>query len=588
MKSCTEYQNAFLALLDGEAAPDMRAHVQACPACRAAFEALKALDARLHTLGAVSAQNAPEVDLVDAVMQGVSELKCGAQAVLDPDSSDAGLMAYIEDELDDLSRARMERMLDAQPAVRAEVVALAALHAELQAIGDMAAACAPEVNLVGDVMRSITLAKAPEAKSVPLRPRPRVHQRSAPVIRRWQWAVLAAAASLVLGLWFVTSGLLSPSEDDVKVAQGKQAQPLPGKATKPVDFQATTPLSREGETPSAGGSDIAPPVSISEGSGPAGPKAEPKNKGITLQDAINKRREMLLKDPAAFSQWASLTPDEARQLLQQAGLSPEAIVGLAQWLPAEEAAGYLRSAVKQNPNDPYLRYALAKTLASTPNGAAESLLQLGEWGQKDSQNGLPHYMEARVRFAQGDNEGALNALTNGAGRSGASPYSLQTARNQQEALVASGMNPDAAKYVAASTAGGREYVDLVQLGKDLVQYGNYYESIGDHDTAQQIYQGARQLGAQLVEGATLASEQQAGYETELTALDALKEIYTMLQDPDTLHALEAAYTGVLEGLSQLVEFIGSLDELLIHTPVQSTRDLVSQILQGGNLALPQQ
>ena len=271
-------------------------------------------------------------------------------------------------------------------------------------------------------------------------------------------------------------------------------------------------------------------------------------KSGSLADAIGQRRK--IED---FTKWANLTADEARALLKRGGLSADAIASISQFLPAEEAAGYLRDAVKQSPNDPYLRMALAKTLAGLPNGGTEALTQLAAWNKQDSKNSLNQFMEAQVRFKQGDNEGALNALTRGSALSSASAYSIQAAHGQELMLAAAGMSSDAARYTAASNIGGQEYSDINNLSRSLLQYGNYYQSTGDLETAQQVYQAVQQMGVQLVESAAVANEQLAGYDTQLQALEALRQVYEILADAQNLQALESAYSGVLDGLSQLSE-----------------------------------
>ena len=204
MKPCSTYESALIGLLEGKAEGDVQAHVQTCAACRAELEALQAMDARLYTLGSVYAQQAPEIDLVDSVMARVQAYKQNVAAA--PESlEDADLLAYIEGDLDEFSTLRIEHLVESDAAVQQEVRGLASIHDELLHIGEAAQAMAPEVDLVESVMQKVRLANAPEAKVVPFRARPKAPVRTARTAWRWQWASLAAAACLVVGLWFAVS-----------------------------------------------------------------------------------------------------------------------------------------------------------------------------------------------------------------------------------------------------------------------------------------------------------------------------------------------------------------------------------------------
>ncbi len=582
MGLCKGNEDALIALLEGEEDDKLLAHLATCTACRATLEALHSVDNRLHTLAAVYAQNAPEVDLVDAVLTRLEGVKAGERAAASMESIEpADIMAYVDGEMDESVRRQIERAAAADPALRLEIETVRSLHEDLLQAGEAAAGFSPQVNLVDSVMQAVNLAKAPEAKVVPFRARPKTPHRNEALVRPWQWLALAAAACFVFGLWFAADTLLST--------------PGPSPATRPMAAVPLNPPEQPKLAPAvhtAIEGENAPAVDGTEGSvdvegeaAPSGPELAKKE--MSLQDVINERRRMTQTHQGDFAKWASLTPDEARELLKKGGLKPGDIAALSQALPPEEAAKYLRDAVKQSPNDPYLRYMLAKALADSPNAAAEALAQLAEWSQRDPQNSLHQFMEARVRFGQGDNEGALNALTRGSALQRSSAYSLENARSQKDVLAMSGMSSDAAAYVAASTLGSTESADISNMSRSLIQQGRYYESIGDVDTAQQIYRAVEQLGVQLVQSAAVTNEQLAGYDIQMQALDALRQLYELLADPDNLNAIEEVYNSVKDGLGALMQMIGDLDNLLLNMPLNTTLDQVNQILQNGDAASKQ-
>lgn len=573
MVPCKEYENALVTLLEGGEDAETRAHLQSCAACRAALDSLQAMDARLTTLAALYAQNAPEVDLVDTVMNQLGQLKAREQSAEAPEAfEDADIMAFIEDELEVPVRRRMERAAETDPALQQEIEALSSLHGELLRIGEAAVRLAPQVDLVDNVMQAVNLAKAPQAKVVPFKARPRqAARRPESSVRIWQWAAFAAAACLVTGLWFAAESLLPGGKTPATAPAVSTVAKNTG-LPKPAPVEKTF---QEGEYP---------PPAPEEGEvnqGEVTPGSDAAKKQISLQDAINARRKAALGQ-VDFEKWASLTPDEARELLKKGGLKPGVIAALTQSLPPEEAAAYLREAVKQNPNDPYLRYMLAKSLADNPNAGSDALNQLAEWSQRDPQNSMHQFMEARVRFEQGDSEGALNALTRASALKQSSAYSRQTAQSQEEALALSGMSSDAAAYVAAANMGSSESSAISSLGTSLLQQGNYYQSIGDTDSAQQVYSAVVQLGAQLAESASVTSEQAAGYDVELQALEALRQLYELLADPTNLQTIESLYNSVRDGLAQLLSIIDQLDSALLSSSSQSALDQANQLVNGNS------
>ncbi len=559
------------------------------PALRTEIHALAAMHARMRRDADALQRGLPAIELTDAIMASIHTQHSEA-----PDTSaipmeiQHALDAFMEDALPPEELVRLRRAAEDNVAVRAALRAAARLKGDLEAIGESIAGNAPKVDLIDDVMRDVRSAAL--TRRAPNAAKTRAGNRARPALfTAWQWAGLAAAACLVLGIGALTlwnaarlEGTRFPDRiarlDDVSrtTAAADQPQVLDDVSQGDAIIESVLPpigrLTQE---------DIATPL-------PEDDSSDLKGKGISVQDIINARREAMLRDPKAITrmlQWGTLTAEEARGLIEEGGLSSEALAGVAQFLPPEEAAEILRRAVENNPNDPYLRAALAKKYAETDDGTAESLAELQAWSNLDPNNGMPHYMEARLYFEMNDYESGLNALTLASARTIGDPYSLQSARNRQEAFIASGMNPEAARLIAALSAGLGESRDAVAMAQQLLQYGQYYESMGDYDTAQQIYESIRQMGGQLVNGAALGYERQAGLEIQIQAVEAIQQIYAILQDPLNMRALEATYTGLVNSLSQVIDFLGQFEDLLNYASEDLIHQIAERILRQGNLSI---
>lgn len=533
---------------------------------------------------------APGVDLCDAVMAAKARLDEdeGASPPVPqlPVALMADLDAYMEDTLDATGFDRLLRAVASDPRVRAEYEALCALKAGLDTLGKSIAAKTPQIEITGAVMRSVHATK--RGKIVPLQSQAKA-QAKHPSTKRpprtiyWMAGAAAALLAVLLGA-LLTPGLLENGREDLLIAQDNP--PLLNGTNSPesmgvrpidslIDADTNAP-NIEIEAPPEHDS-IQPPENAPE---PSAPKA------LSLKDMIRARREAVLKDADALSrlaQWASLTPEEARALLEDSGLTPEAILGAIQFLPPDEAASILLAALEQNPDDPYLRYALAKTGMLSGDKAYENL---NAWESSDPENSLPLFMEARLRFAKGDFENALNALANGIAYDGASSYVLESTRQHAEALIASGMTPDMARYLAVSSAGNNEHQQLTQLGRELLAYGDLYKDQGNYTGAEQVYNAVLSLGTQITQNAFYASEQRIGMDTQMAALDALSMLYETIMAPESLALIEAAFEGLLQGLNELTTFLTAYNHLLDagHTGDGNLLSLVTElVLNGGDL-----
>jgi hypothetical protein len=310
---------------------------------------------------------------------------------------------------------------------------------------------------------------------------------------------------------------------------------------------------------------------------------------LTMDKVLGAKREALEQKVGAADRlngWGNLSADEARRLLEQGGLSASAMLGAIQALPQEEAANYLRDAVAKAPEDPYLRYLLARNLMGNSATRTEAGTQIAAMKELGGDNALPYYMDASARFSDGDINGALLAMDLGAGLETANPYGLETARNRSAALEAGGMTADVARFLAASNAGQAEYNDLMGLGGELMAYGQQYEAVKDYETANSIYSAVQTLGLQVQEGAALTNERLAGFDLQMSALDAVARVAEVLKTPEGMQFIESSYNVLAGSLSTFMDYLVGVGSLFGTVDAGQAGSLGQQILTQGDLNLP--
>ena len=557
-ENCEKYSDKLMALRDGVLPPEessaVRAHLLACPACRHEFDGLSELEEDFLTLGQQVYNAVPPVDLVEGVMTAaVVELLTEANGL----PEDADTIAF---------------------------------EAELEALGKIVSTGVPKVDLAGDVLAAVATQKQAPSKVVPLRTRPKpcVQTVGSPRARTSMWLGLAAAACLLIALGLTVTQWLPAQKDILTMARGDGVASAPGSLQDTNNSAAGGPsFSMDGE-PFAAISEDATPVATDAEVPESDVKPVRKTKAVTLQDAINARREALLKNADALSrlgQWASLPPGEARDLIENAGLSISALIGATQFLPEDEAAAILSAAAEENPHDPYLRYALAKAYGGGLADYDAARQQLDAWTQADPENALPLYMEARVRFIEGDSAGAMTALQTAATYQKAEAYALDAARQREQVLIASGLDPEVARMLAASTAGTTEYNDLISLGEELLRYGQEYQEAGDYQTAEQIYAAVRQMGLQADSGAGLLNDSLAALDIQHSAIDALFGLYEVFANPSNRQIIEAAYQELMRGFAQLAEFLTTYINMMDAATPEDISHLNDLTMSGNELSI---
>ena len=570
--------------LDAEARGRVEACLQRDAAARRALERLRGEEEALFALGRDLRAAAPTIDLASLVLEGIPDADAVSRA--------------LEDELVHLgaSLRALTPPVDLAASIAVlvsesdDATALVPVERELVALGDELRAGTPVVNLVPPVLAAVERTTAENV--VPFRSRDRfegARRRRSPL--SW-WVIAAAAAGLVLGTGLFLAEVMQP-ERLGQVSIASHIQPAPAKPVRETAQDPAQPV-LEGESVSLlrvrpgeleTMSALVRPTAIGGGD-PSGETGDVVRAEFTVEDIVNAKRKALEGQAdalAMLARWGALDPDEVRRLLAQGLLTPQQLAGMSRFLPDGEARDLLREAIKQTPGDPALRLALAKSLMAEPAGYGEALQQLASLREMAPDNALVHYMDARVRFSMGDYPGALSELEYASNLSAGSTYGVENAQNHSAALQAAGLPADLADTVAAFYAGTDEYGAVEQLRSELLGYGEYFESLGDYDTAMGVYKGVSMLGQQLAEGADYTNEYLAGLDTQAAAIEAMNALADMVEIPGSLQTVQETYRVFVNSLNIFMEYTDLLDGVVQMEDVSLLLNTVGSILQAGDI-----
>lgn len=572
---------------DAEGMVEARALLVRDSAFRDEFESLQRIGASLTEVGEALHDRAGIIDIADDVFDAISHMAYEELGV-----AKASPYGIVERELRDLRKAfdaqagEVNLVADIMAAVAASRKSdaeverpFASVAMELNSLGSALNAHTPEVDIVEPVMEKVSHVREPLPTVTPFRARPAVSEarmvsrRASSWPARLGWA--AAACFCVASAWVYVD--MQTGEGPGQLADNGDSNVEQVGVTGVGDgaFKVVPPFVGAGED-NAGTSGVAP------GDAPKPRIKEP----VTLQDAINARRQDLLSKDYDFALLASLTGEEASELLKSMDLSVEALLGAAQFLSTDEAIAVLRAAIAEHPDDPYLKYALALSLEGNPEASEERMQQLVDMAAADSDNSLPQYMLAAEHFERGDMAMALDALSKGSSFSNASAYTLESANQREAALVASGLDMDTARFLALSTSGNGEYENIAILRGELMDYGAYYEGLGDYETAQQIYNAVNQLGGQLYQGAAMAVEQQYGLETQQDAITAIQGIAEIFQQPEAVALLGETLGVLADGIFDVTEYIAARQQLVTNPTTSAQLDwtaFLNHVMNNGDL-----
>lgn len=548
---------------------------------------LTALAADLEALGTAHAAALPRVDLAASILakaQARALEENMAPQVLDtlPEGIRLTAERYIEASATPAEIAELRAFAENRPALAALLDDTARLHADLEAIGVEVAQQVPTVDVLPGVMAAVRKNQQRPGNMTPLR---RAGGTNSPARKagqstgRWLSAMAAAAAMLLVGVYV---GQRMPGFRGESVAtrtpHPHSTPPMQGTApvTTPDDVKKT--LDGEGEQNAAPTQADAPaeldvPQQMLSG-----------NAGRTLKDALDLRRAAFEEDQEALAKlvrWSSLSEEEARKIAADKKADPAAILGAAEFLPPAEAAALLKKAIADNPDDPYLRKALAKAYAENgQTGLAKE--QLEAWSKLDPENSLPKYLAARMAFLEGNSENALALLGEAAQYDQGNFYSAQSAQHRTQALAANGYNPQVASYLAGSTAGTSDYRHAHQLAGDLLDQGNQLRDAGMYDEAEKVYLGVYNMGAQLSNSARMANDFSTAYDIQDESLRALVILSQMFAgvDPNLLNGLLSELNNGMQALTQLLLVYNNI---MTSDNIDQIMALIAATLNGGQL-----
>lgn len=547
------------------------------------YVALRALGNALSETGEAFSHTVPSIDLVDDIMLCVDLEALGEAA--QSAAPEVDLLGDIMLRADLIALG--EQAAEAAPGV--DLVADVMLQADLAALGEQAEAAAPAIDLVESVMAAVT-AESRKSNVVPLRSAAPARRRPATAPARSFyapfWLGFAAAACLIVGFWFAIQSVLPSTQGNASRRQ------LTRETSNSLNHRnGRNENGRGGEegltrvSPHRITSSIGTLDDMDDQPAPETEAANPYAT-LTLEQILLARRNAIEDtgaDRALLAQLASLSPEEARALLEQAGISTEAVLGAAMFLPPAEATNLLLAQLGLTPNDPYLRYALAKNLSAQGASAEQQRSQLAEWQKLDPENGLPCYMEGQLELREGNLEAALAAFTKAEGLGSSYPYSADTARYRQQALMAAGMGTQEAQLLAAATAGSQEYLHIREVAADLLTYGDAYAASGDYETAEQIYSAVQQYGEDVASGATYVNEELAGLQTQDDALTQLQALYEVFSSPETMEALTQSFSLLALAFQDLQDYIESYNNIFNSGDMSLINSLTGLVLDQGDL-----
>lgn len=602
-----------------------------CEGCKLFMSKILRMNETLKEISSILDNSLPEIDVTSEVIEKIkviNEKEIALRELLNKEfcnSNEAELIAYIEDELDDVNKHRVLCRLDSSPELQKVVENLKRMHQILEEIGKAVQIPDLDEDLLPKIMLRVSsfiqegennvtskheetmvlgrgITETKEVSSSPFISQQKVkkpdnvmsldskevsnHQRVKKIKSRLTKTANRGSYSLrkvvqIFGIaasfLFVMVGIYFLFIREYPGNLIEQAQNSHSQLNNKTD-----------------GYKIIPSPVLEEDSRLFSSKDVDHNdfnseKGFTAKP-LHEWEEILKENALAnagklmrMGIWASLTPEEARELLKKSGLSPMAILGAVQFLPPEEAKAILEAAIANNPEDAYLRFAMVNTLKNMKDIDYNELgAHLSAWTNSDPSNVLPYYMEADIYLRNGEVESALNCIKEAKNVQGYNSYAMLTAQAYKEALIAKGLNPELAQLLASASLGLRETESLEEIAKNLLEYGRYYEEIGDYTTALMIYEALRDLGVNVDLSSNLLQERLAGIKYAQEALYALIRIMTQTYSFSDIQS----YIAFLQNLNQLLEnynnALASFYELFNTLDPQVILQILNAYLAEGN------
>jgi len=640
---CEKYRNLILENLENNCEEIyLPEHIHLCPSCLNFYKGMQQLKNNLEALGLVIKEAIPKIDISENIKNELKKIKNGeivVREIIEREDNIPELAewhSYIENEMDEVARYRCELKMEKSSYVKQEIEDLINIHHAIDEIGSVWECPELDEDLMPRIMEKIqeyklfasveksyseidaieeelynlsrvvsdsiqdidlTLKVTKKAREIsheqPKKDKLPQNIVSIRSVREEKedkkysfrnYAIPIAVAAMLcltlIGVYFTNYFTLV---DDIRQVQFATSDIEKNRQSSKTDLYETTQpfYMRNNNLPSE--------------------EKEPNTEKRTRNRKNNYAEGLLsnwtkqLKDNALTNAgklmrmgvWATLTPEEARELLQKSGLSPEAVLGAIQFLPPDEARVVLQAAIDNNPNDAYLRYAMVQTLRKMDNVSEDELYaHLTTWSQLDPGNALPHFIEAELYFQNGEKDKALTCVTDAGNTSNYNSYATITAKAYMEALLAKGVDPETAKLLASASMGLHEVQTIEEIAQTLMEYGRAYEEAGDYNTALLIYEALRSLGIKVDMSSALIQERLAGLKYTQEAINAMFRLMNT--------------TNSLSDAQSLIDFTQTLSEMITNynlamesfynlfdssDPTEILR-ILNLYLSNGNVSIP--
>ncbi len=483
----------------------------------------------------------------------------------------------IDEQLDGESRRELLDHIAVCSACGEQYAWIETASAQLLEIGQRITVGVPEIDVVEDVLaqvRALKLNSALPSHGAEIIAFDRVAtKRSAKNPSPIRWLAAAAAVILMAGGAWLMYQTLGPSDSTKVVYDTTEERETPEPSPLESTVPAVTPNDST-ETVLEVTPAVTPEPEILET--PPPPAARPQ-KQVAREDVLASFRDAVAIDDrersergaSALNALARLTEEEAHALLRfgaekDQGFSSAAIAGIAQSLSPSERRQALLTAVGTSPDDPYLRFQLAREYQSDPEKQADAMSELARVEELDSANAVVPYSEAQLLLAQDppDVNGAIEALARANDLDFASSYASEAAIAREQALLETGVDPVTAELVSALSAGYWEFNELTTLAGDLMASADSLAESGDVNSATQIYEAVRQMGDDLNSNAQFAQERLAGAQIEDSASSALALILEAQGQPSEAERIREGAGELLVTMNELTEHFQRAENFL--------------------------
>ncbi len=637
-RDCEKYKELILEQIEGKSEDSFAfpEHIKNCSDCMKFFNDIQKIQNNLEEIGSGFRRVLPEIDICDSIQKEIGKIKRGEKVISEIVDREEDIPeyaewnSYIEKETNEVTRYRCEIKLEKSLWLRQEIEQLSDIHhsieeigktwtppeldedltpyilekiqqyketfiianesdlrgieEELYALSDTVSESIKEIDITTKVAKKIKSVrdnisgKKALSNVIPIKSVRKKHKESSLL----RYAIPASIAVILLLTFlgiFLNNYFANVDENYIRTAENADVNTdkKPGKEV----YKVLPPFYQESSTPN--------PIE-SDGNSERKIRIRQNNYAEGLLSNWTKH----LKDNALTNAgklmrmgvWATLTPEEARELLQKSGLSPEAILGAVQFLPPEEAKVVLQAAIDTNPEDAYLRYAMVQTLRKLDNSSEEELYtHLTAWSQLDPANALPHFIEAEIYFRNGEQDKAITCITEASNTSNYNSYATITAKAYMEALLAKGIDLETAKLLASASMGLREVETMDEIAQTLLEYGKMYEEAGDYTTALMIYEALRDLGLKVDMSSVLMQEKLAGLRYTREAINAMFRLMNNTNSLSDMQSLINFMQTLNEMITNYNMAINSFYTLFDTNDMNEILSLLNTYLSNGNVSL---